>query len=189
MIRKQKQTMGVTLIEAVVVIAVIAIVSATLFAVVAPRMKKKSVETQCIANLKNVVAAINVYMGDWDLPPPKLSVILPKEIISCPIESISYHYEWQFFAQSQNGRTMWETKFEPSKHAIVKCIQHYNNDCEYSLSPMTNIYGKSIMRKVPSLKKGENLVVLSGFMGGTVKYANFNDASEMDLGIPSPGPR
>lgn len=54
-----------TLIELLVVIAVIAILAALLFPVFA-KARERARQTQCISNLRQIGAAVDLYRQDWD---------------------------------------------------------------------------------------------------------------------------
>jgi prepilin-type N-terminal cleavage/methylation domain-containing protein/prepilin-type processing-associated H-X9-DG protein len=56
---------GFTLIELLVVIAIIGILAAMLFPVFA-RARESARKTQCLANVKNIATALNMYLADWD---------------------------------------------------------------------------------------------------------------------------
>jgi len=56
---------GFTLIELLVVIAIIGILAAMLFPVFA-RARESARKTQCLANVKNLAIALNMYFADWD---------------------------------------------------------------------------------------------------------------------------
>jgi prepilin-type N-terminal cleavage/methylation domain-containing protein len=56
---------GFTLIELMIVIAIIAILAAILFPVF-NNARKKSLETNCISNLRQLTTAIKMYAGDND---------------------------------------------------------------------------------------------------------------------------
>ena len=56
---------GFTLIELLVVIAIIGILAAMLFPVFA-RARESARKTQCLANVKNIATAINMYLADYD---------------------------------------------------------------------------------------------------------------------------
>ncbi len=60
-----RKASGFTLIELLVVIAIIAILAAILFPVFA-RAKAAAKQTQCLSNLKQIGAAITLYMGEYD---------------------------------------------------------------------------------------------------------------------------
>src|SRR5574340_877793 len=60
---------GFTLIELLVVIAIIGILAAMLFPVFA-RARESARKTQCLANVKNIALAVQMYLTDWDYTPP-----------------------------------------------------------------------------------------------------------------------
>jgi prepilin-type N-terminal cleavage/methylation domain-containing protein/prepilin-type processing-associated H-X9-DG protein len=61
---------GFTLIELLVVIAIIGILAAMLFPVFA-RAREAARKIQCLANVKNIAMAIQMYLVDWDRFPPR----------------------------------------------------------------------------------------------------------------------
>jgi prepilin-type N-terminal cleavage/methylation domain-containing protein/prepilin-type processing-associated H-X9-DG protein len=60
---------GFTLIELLVVIAIIGILAAMLFPVFA-RARESARKIQCLANVKNIALALNMYFTDYDRFPP-----------------------------------------------------------------------------------------------------------------------
>jgi prepilin-type N-terminal cleavage/methylation domain-containing protein/prepilin-type processing-associated H-X9-DG protein len=60
---------GFTLIELLVVIAIIGILAAMLFPVFA-RARESARKTQCLANVKNIAMAVQLYLTDYDRTPP-----------------------------------------------------------------------------------------------------------------------
>jgi len=60
---------GFTLIELLVVIAIIAILAAMLFPVFA-RARESARKIQCLANVKNIATAFQMYLTDYDSFPP-----------------------------------------------------------------------------------------------------------------------
>jgi prepilin-type N-terminal cleavage/methylation domain-containing protein/prepilin-type processing-associated H-X9-DG protein len=61
---------GFTLIELLVVIAIIGILAAMLFPVFA-RARESARKTQCLANVKNIAMAVQIYLTDYDMLWPK----------------------------------------------------------------------------------------------------------------------
>jgi prepilin-type N-terminal cleavage/methylation domain-containing protein/prepilin-type processing-associated H-X9-DG protein len=66
-----RRRMGFTLIELLVVIAIIGILAAMLFPVFA-RAREAARKTQCLANVKNIAMAYQIYLTDYDRMPPNL---------------------------------------------------------------------------------------------------------------------
>jgi prepilin-type N-terminal cleavage/methylation domain-containing protein/prepilin-type processing-associated H-X9-DG protein len=67
MVRRHK---GFTLIELLVVIAIIAILAAMLFPVFA-RARESARKIQCLANVKNIATAIQMYLSDYEALSPR----------------------------------------------------------------------------------------------------------------------
>ena len=65
MIVMKRRHGGFTLIELLVVIAIIAILAGMLFPVFA-RARESARKIQCISNVKNIAAAISMYITDWE---------------------------------------------------------------------------------------------------------------------------
>jgi prepilin-type N-terminal cleavage/methylation domain-containing protein/prepilin-type processing-associated H-X9-DG protein len=61
---------GFTLIELLVVIAIIGILAAMLFPVFA-RARESARKTQCLSNVKNIAMAVQIYLTDYQMLPPK----------------------------------------------------------------------------------------------------------------------
>ncbi len=64
-----RRVKGFTLIELLVVIAIIAILAAMLFPVFA-RARESARKIQCLANVKNIAMAMQMYLTDYDRFPP-----------------------------------------------------------------------------------------------------------------------
>ena len=67
--RTELHRKGFTLIELLVVIAIIGILAAMLFPVFA-RARESARKTQCLANVKNIAMAFQIYLTDYDRFPP-----------------------------------------------------------------------------------------------------------------------
>jgi prepilin-type N-terminal cleavage/methylation domain-containing protein/prepilin-type processing-associated H-X9-DG protein len=65
----RRSTRGFTLIELLVVIAIIGILAAMLFPVFA-RAREAARKIQCLANVKNIAMAFQMYLSDYDRFPP-----------------------------------------------------------------------------------------------------------------------
>jgi prepilin-type N-terminal cleavage/methylation domain-containing protein/prepilin-type processing-associated H-X9-DG protein len=64
-----RRARGFTLIELLVVIAIIGILAAMLFPVFA-RARESARKIQCLANVKNIALAVQMYLTDYDRTPP-----------------------------------------------------------------------------------------------------------------------
>jgi prepilin-type N-terminal cleavage/methylation domain-containing protein/prepilin-type processing-associated H-X9-DG protein len=62
---RTRKRLGFTLIELLVVIAIIGILAAMLFPVFA-RARESARKIQCLANVKNIAIAMQMYLTDWD---------------------------------------------------------------------------------------------------------------------------
>lgn len=69
-----------TLVEIVVVIAIIVVLAVVVWLAVGPAAKEKSLETRIRSDLKQIVAAINIYMLDYDGRLPRNFDVLPKDV-------------------------------------------------------------------------------------------------------------
>jgi prepilin-type N-terminal cleavage/methylation domain-containing protein len=67
---RARRRSGFTLIELLVVIAIIAILAAMLFPVFA-RARESARKIQCLSNVKNIAMAMQLYLTDYDMTPPK----------------------------------------------------------------------------------------------------------------------
>jgi type II secretory pathway pseudopilin PulG len=63
-------TRAITLVEILVVIAIILIVSAIAWMALGPAAKVKSMEARVTSDLKQISTAFNIYMGEYDDNPP-----------------------------------------------------------------------------------------------------------------------
>jgi prepilin-type N-terminal cleavage/methylation domain-containing protein/prepilin-type processing-associated H-X9-DG protein len=72
---------GFTLIELLVVIAIIAILAAMLFPVFA-RARESARKIQCLANVKNIATAVQMYLVDYDRFPPREHNPMARQLIT-----------------------------------------------------------------------------------------------------------
>jgi hypothetical protein len=186
-VRTHQGKSGISLIESLVVAFVIAVIAGISYALIAPRAKEAAHQVECKANLRNLAAGINLYMTDYEgLPPEALTLVNNGREPSCPMDRMRYMYTGNFAALTKEGRADWVQNFEPSRHAIIKCIQHNDNSGPYELMPMTNVDGVSVMRKVPLLPAGKELKLLSVLLDGSIKYGPTIDDYMTDTGRDAP---
>jgi prepilin-type N-terminal cleavage/methylation domain-containing protein/prepilin-type processing-associated H-X9-DG protein len=75
-----RKSKGFTLIELLVVIAIIAILAAILFPVFAAA-REKARQTSCLANVKQIALAMQLYGTDWDYKAPQALAPSPKFVM------------------------------------------------------------------------------------------------------------
>ncbi len=85
------KTRGVTLFEVIIVVTIVGLLAALLVFALAPRMKRKSLETRIRTDLRQLSAAIAIYRVDYDdglpLSLASLPEQLPKEFPNWPYSS------------------------------------------------------------------------------------------------------
>ena len=90
---------GFTLVELLIVIAILAVLAGILFTVFAPA-KEKARQTHCMNNLKQLGAAILLYKGDYDGGwPPLITAIYPAyvpdtSVLLCPDDGGERSFSW-----------------------------------------------------------------------------------------------
>ena len=123
-----------TLIEVLVVSAIIGILAATLTILIGPSMKRKGLETRIRSDLRQFSAAINIYMSDHDggYPQdidkdmsPRLNMRVPE--LDTPTPSpyggwqgeARYYYPYPWPVQCREKRYDFEIDFDPDVHPIT----------------------------------------------------------------------
>jgi prepilin-type N-terminal cleavage/methylation domain-containing protein len=123
---------GFTLVELLAVVGCLAVLSAIISAVYLqgiPAAKK----TSCVARLRQVAAAIQMYMPSNDgLPPPSLRVLPDADTIRfCPAkdregQQVAYVYTCAYLPSLRGGNwwAFWRVHFREQEDPIVKCTYH-----------------------------------------------------------------
>ncbi len=182
---KTRRIQGITLVEILVVIAIIAILSGIVLATL-PQVKAKGKETACRSNLRQTVLAINIYANDYDDQFPRSLGRLPKDTpYRCPEHPQMYSYYGNFWVYDHKLRDIkFADGFDPAIHAIVKCTQHNDwkgkFDIEHSTLPPENgeVIGKSFSYLVPKAEDGQGMPkyrVLGALLDGSVKWVPDED--------------
>src|ERR1700733_3348565 len=95
---------GFTLTELLVVVAVIAALSALLFPVVA-QARRRSQEASCISNLRQIGQAMRMYIDDYGLRPVSIDRTAPfagdRRIFLCPADQWIPDGGWAWSAWGQ----------------------------------------------------------------------------------------
>lgn len=133
------KSLGLTLMELIVVIAIIALIIAIMIPVV-NNARYRAKDTTCINNMRQILQAVALYRADYSQQFPHrtraiLSYVKTPQIFQCPadlqngitllrdseIPGLSYYY----FLQTSAGRFILEhgSKHDPN-HGILACIWH-----------------------------------------------------------------
>lgn len=171
----KRKNSGVSLVEIIVVISIIAVVGMVIGLVIGPRAKEAGLRATCTSNLRQLAFAWNLYRIDNDDAPPLTLAQIGPRIWYCPLDDIPYVYNGSALLLTPEGVWKYSETFNPSTHPIIKCIQHHRHTGETELNPMTNAFGKSVMRKTPIFNEGDVWNVLSVTMDGSVRYRPFTD--------------
>ncbi len=80
MIDKRKETKGITLIEVMIVAAIVVVLLGVLWLAVGPSVKRKALETRVFSDLRQIAAAYNIYVSENDGKYPYSMASLPKTL-------------------------------------------------------------------------------------------------------------
>ena len=120
-----------TLIETLAATAIVVVIVVTLGLVLAPAARAKGIETRIRADLRQIVASMNLYMADnggW--LPLELSqlgasvpLVYPDWPERSPYSSVptdgSYNALWDFSMQRIENKAAFKYPFDPAKNAAV----------------------------------------------------------------------
>jgi type II secretory pathway pseudopilin PulG len=129
---------GITLVEILIATLIVAILSATLWMVLAPRTKESAFEVQIKNDLKQLVSGLHVYMADNDdkYAPMMTSLpdTLPKRMKATRamrpdatgryLTELDYNYTYTTFARRVEKYFNPTNRFDPAKNAIFKAPFH-----------------------------------------------------------------
>lgn len=131
---KSMKRRGITLVEVLVVIAIIGILAATLTVLLGPATRRKGLETRVRSDLRQLSSAINIYMGDHDggYPQdidkdfsPRLNMRVPELDTETPspyggwMGEARYYYVYPWPVQCSEKKYNYEIKFDPARHPIL----------------------------------------------------------------------
>src|SRR5574340_335745 len=105
------KSQGFTLIELLVVIAIIAILAAMLFPVFA-RARESARKIQCLANVKNIATAVQMYLTDYDRFPPGMHDQSAQEWFNTAPGGGGTSGDFCWKAQSANPYLRWPVIFD-----------------------------------------------------------------------------
>lgn len=175
----KKRQNGLTLVETLIVIAIVAVLGATIGLVIMGPAKSTAVRIDCSATLKQTALAINLYIDNNDSKHQLSLDSLDDEVVTrCPQYRFKYIYATGY-AFNQNGHRVprWESEFEPSLNSIVKCPTHNNWKGETEMLT-TKVDGATVSFPVPSLSDINKLRLLGARLDGSVSYFDVREEWE-----------
>ena len=182
--RKQRN-LGLSLIEIIVVIAIITTLLGVLAAVVVPRAKEAARMSQNRSQLKQVVLAINIYMLDWDGGPPiRLSGLVEDELLYDPSTCVPYAYHLGAGQIWQSGRRPSDFGFDDAVDPVVSCVSCSKHKGEFEIMQFPCSDGRMSSYRIPLLDVGEQNFVLGVKLGGGIGY--FPEPAEWIRNLPPP---
>ena len=144
---------GFTLLELLVVLAIVGALSALLFAAMGPAREKARVSS-CASNLHQIGHAFSMYIQDYDGVEPQLGVQTTHAALGLPPASIGPKF-WRMYGLDKSG-----VLFCPSQHYMPNQRQPKNRLTSY-FSPA--FYGERVIPGYSQLvaQLGPNLTLMS----------------------------
>jgi len=129
-----KSKRGITLVEVLVVTAIVASLAAVLWMVLAPAAKKRALQARVTSDLRQIADAINQYMGDdddryplelWDLKTTDPGINLKPPTTRAEFPECDSGPGWYYFTQPERvvqGEKTYDAvfPFDPQSNPIVK---------------------------------------------------------------------
>lgn len=167
---------GVTLIELLVSISIIAVITSAIGLVYVPRARKAAAKVDAIARMRQVVVRINQFAADRDGQFPRYLETVSKGI-SIDYDSDNpgtFHY-----ALSRRGTSVRHIEgfepygFEPGSDPVLYCLglTNYNGATVPSLSK--DKFGNPLVRRIPAPRPGEKVWVLGMRLDGSAGWFEF----------------
>lgn len=170
------KTKGITLIEVVVVTAIVAVLAMVAWLVLGPSMRVRGLETRIRSDLKQIVSAINIYMADHDGQYPLRRESLPKTI-AWSIPGLPRHgsvgggqmggnfYWYTFIVQQQRYDAKFARyRFAPEADPIVKG-QMLRRDTKMRVNEVDFFYPCR-----EEIRSEKNLLVLGARLDGSIDW-------------------
>lgn len=162
-----RRVYGITLIEILTVMAIVALLIALLIPLISSSVRR-SRATQCISNMRQLVAALLAYRQDYGQFPPFAQYAFPytksREVFICPHdyareeEGVNWFYggnryarqnrislSYFYFADPATGRELLVrtlSEVDPN-HGILACLLHGSCNrlpgCRYKIPPMVEL--------------------------------------------------
>lgn len=142
-----KKNAGISLVEIIVVMAILMLLSATIWLVVGPSMHKKSYERTCASNMKQIATAVKLYATDNDDQIPvrwndsRLASYIKTDPqnLNCPeaatlLGKKRFAYEYEMEAKAilggliktrDLGKGRIAPEYDPDHDALLKCTRHF----------------------------------------------------------------
>lgn len=135
---------GVTLVEVLVVVAIVAILVGLTSVAVGPAMSKVKTEPICAQNLKQIATALNLYVADSDGAFPDRQLLGDRGALSayhlqvkCPLGTSRYRDDYRRSIDSPKAAAYEGLKlntidpagrpipdFDPTKDVLSRCLNH-----------------------------------------------------------------
>ena len=159
-----------SLVELMVVIAVVALLSGTTWMVVAPRLRTATETTETKIRLKQFALAINMYMTDHDgAPPPSLREVERPGLPNLdPRSGSGFAYVFGL-ATAYRGLDLPSAGFDPATNAVVKSTTNdWHGTTETTMVPVPG--GGVRPYEVPILPFGATVHFLGARLDGSIGW-------------------
>ena len=184
---------GITLVEILIATLIVAILSATLWMVLAPRTKESAFEVQIKNDLKQLVGGLHVYMADNDdtYAPMMTSLpdTLPKRMqttramrpdaVGSYLTSLEYLYTYTTYARRVEKYFNPKFRFDTAANAIFKAPFHLKP----SSGPNYQMREAGIL--TPSTSKN-HYDILGVRVDGSITWMRNPAPWEMEMGFYGP---
>ena len=176
---------GLSLIEIIVVIAIIMTLLGILVAVIVPRAKESARIAQNRSQLRQVAVAINLYMVDWDdVHPIRLEGIVEEQLLYDHQTCVPYMYHLGAGQLQQSGLHPSEFGFDEAVHPVVVCTSCSRHTGAFSVMQYPCKDGRMSTYKIPQLEMGGTNYVLGAKLSGGTGY--FAEPPDWFKNLPEP---
>ena len=175
-----KEQRGISLVEIIVVIAILMVLMGVLWLVVGPKAKERAIQTRITSDLRQIVVAINIYMADNEGRYPRgfsdLPSTTPQKYENWPLHGYASrgtgHYFFTYSPRTRErlGRYPFQVKFDPDKHPIVGA----------GFFQPREPFVEKCMKRMPGVEERTMIDCpfhweMSGFLDGSVRWTKQRD--------------